>query len=271
MRADERDRLLHLLGADEPAGQVHRARRLDTPGEVVTGADHALAELRGQLLGRCRGQALLGRQHGARERGQVAVAGPPVGPHEDRGVDGRRPQRLGHAGGAAQVDEHAGAAVGHQAGGVRLLHEAGVHVAALHRGHQAAAAVTHHPDLRQREAGAGQQPAEPGLLRRAGGGQAHARSRQVAHRLDDLGLRRGDEQGHRRRRREAEDQPGRLGRRARPEAQHRLQRGGHEVGLALHERLGRAGLGAGRAHDDVEPLAREVALGLGDAQREILG
>ena len=57
---------------------------------------------------------------------------------------------------------------------------------------------------------------------------------------------------------------------ARAEPQQRLERGRDEIGLALGERLGGADLRARRAQRDLEALAREVAIGRGHPDRQIL-
>ena len=69
-----------------------------------------------------------------------------------------------------------------------------------------------------------------------------------------IALARGHQQRHRRCRREPEDQPGDLIHRARAEPEHRVERRGGEIGLALCEGLRRAGLGPGGLDGDVEAL-----------------
>jgi hypothetical protein len=102
-------------------------------------------------------------------------------------------------------------------------------------------------------------------------GDADAEAGEVldrAHGVDVLG---GDEQGHGWRRGEPEDEPWRLARLAGPEAQEGLEGRRRQVRLALGKRLGGSGLGPRRPHGDGEAFPREVAFGLGHADREILG
>lgn len=144
-------------------------------------------------------------------------------------------------------------------------------LARVHGGDEAAAAQAQHVELRHAEPGAGEEPAEPGVLRGAGRGHAHPESGQVVHGSHGGRVRPGDEQYHGRRGREAEDDARRLAREAGAEAEHRLERRRRQIHLALGQRLGGAGLGARGAECDGEPLAREVAFRLGDPEREILG
>ena len=93
-------------------------------------------------------------------------------------------------------------------------------------------------DVGDADAAAGQEPAEPGVLGGARSDDADAEAGEVldrAHRVDVLG---GDEQDHGRRRGEPEDEPWRLTRLARPEAQEGLECRRCQVRLALGERLG---------------------------------
>ena len=136
---------------------------------------------------------------------------------------------------------------------------------------QAALAAAHQQHLPRAEPGARQQPREPRLLGRPGRRDAHARARQVLERAHELLLTLGDHERDRRRRREPQHEAGPLLRRARAEAQDRLERGRREIDLALGQRLRGARLGAGRLERHREAFLREVAFRLGHAQRKILG
>ena len=92
---------------------------------------------------------------------------------------------------------------------------------------------------------------------------------QVVDGSDGARVGRPDQQSDRRRRREPEDEPGRLARRPEAEAQHRLECRRREIGLALGQRLGGSRFGPGRLERDGQPLEREVALGLGNPDGKV--
>ena len=143
-------------------------------------------------------------------------------------------------------------------------------LACIERGDEAARAEAHDMELGDADPRPGEQPAEPRVLGRPGRCDADTEPGQVLHRAHLGGVRGADDEGAGRRGRQPEDQARMLARLAGAEAEHRLERGRHEVRLSLGERLGRARLGARRSQPHVEPLAGEVALGGRHAQRQIL-
>ena len=116
----------------------------------------------------------------------------------------------------------------------------------------------------------GEEPAEPRVLRGSRSRDPDAHGRQVLDRPDGSGVGSPDDQRDRRRRGEPEDEPRGLGRRPRAEAKHRLEGGRGQIYLALRQRLRGARLGAGRLDRDRQPLACEVAFGLGHADGQVL-
>ena len=80
-----------------------------------------------------------------------------------------------------------------------------------------------------------------------------------------------DQQRDRGRGRQPEDQPRSLTARPKAEPQHGLERRCDDVGLALGQRLGGSRFGASGLDRDGEPFLSEIALGLGNPDREIFG
>ena len=146
----------------------------------------------------------------------------------------------------------------------------GVDLAGVDPAHETASAQAHEMELSDADAVAGEQPAEPGELGRAGRRHADAQPRQVFDRPDAARMRRGDEHRERRSGCQPEHQTRRLASDVWAEAQERLERRRGEVHLALSQRLSGAGLGACRPDGDGEALPREVALGFSHPDRQIL-
>ena len=195
------------------------------------------------------------------------VGRPTVGANEDAGAHGLDTEGFGDPRGCAEVGQQRRAALDEEASGHRLLDQRGMDLAGVDRAHETAFAQAHEVELGDADAGAGEEPAEPDELGRTRRRHGDAQPLEVLDRAHAARMRRGDEHREWRGRREPEHQAGRLVGGARAEAQQRLERRRGEIHLALGQRLGGAGLGAGRPDRDLQPLAREVALGLGHPDR----
>jgi len=129
-----------------------------------------------------------------------------------------------------------------------------------------------HAHLGDAHARPGQEPAEPGVLGCARRRHSHAHRGQVLDGAHGARMGAGDQQSHLGRRRQPKDEPGRLSRcRPQAEAQDCLERRRGEIRLALSEGFGSSGLSPRRPDGDGEPFGGEVALGLGDPDRKVLG
>src|SRR5438874_4894802 len=217
--AHDRERLPHLLCGHEAVAQVGYSGRLEQRLELLRRAGHAPPELRGELVGAPRADPLLGGQERPCQGGEVGAAEAPVGPHEEGGVDGRRAEGLGDRLGRPEVGQELRLARGEEPAGEGFGNERRVELARADRRGHPASPQAQDVDVGDADAAAGQEPAEPGVLGGARSDDADAEAGEVldrAHRVDVLG---GDEQDHGRRRGEPEDEPWRLTRLARPEAQ----------------------------------------------------
>src|SRR5207247_2191246 len=83
---DDSDRLLELLGRDEPVGEMAGARGLEPKLELVLGAHGTARQARGELLGAGPADPLLGGEQRAGERREVGVRRTPVCPDEGCGA-----------------------------------------------------------------------------------------------------------------------------------------------------------------------------------------
>ena len=162
-------------------------------------------------------------------------------------------------------------ALGHESARRGFLDHPGLDLALLQRRHQPAVSQAHHLDLGDTEPRAREEREEPRVGGIPGRRDADTQPRELLHGADRAIERGREEQRHGGRRREREDETRRLAPRARAEAQDRLERGRGEIDLRLRERLGGADLGARRPERDGQALAGEVALGVGDPQRQVLG
>src|SRR5207245_2436359 len=184
---DDPDRLLEPLGRDEPVGQMASARGLEPRLELFVSARDAAREPRGELLGAGRTHPLLGGEERLGEGREVDVRRATIGADEDGGVhrlhsEGARDRR-----GRAEVAKQCRAPLLEEAGGHRLVDERGVDLAGVDRTRETASAHTHEMELRDTDAGAGQQPAEPGELGRARCRHADAEPRKVLDRPHGAG------------------------------------------------------------------------------------
>src|SRR2546430_5639504 len=93
--ADDPDRLLKLLGRDEPVGEIARARGLEPKRELVRRAYRTAREPRRELLGAGLTDPLLGGEQRAGERREVGVRRAPVCANEDGGAHGLHAEGLG--------------------------------------------------------------------------------------------------------------------------------------------------------------------------------
>src|SRR5256886_5608250 len=220
--ADDPDRLLKLLGRDEPVGEIARARGLEPKRELVRGAYRTAREPRRELLGAGLTDPLLGGEQRAGERREVGVRRAPVCANEDGGAHGLHAEGLGDRLGGAEIGEQRRAALLEEARGHRLRDERGVDLARVDRAEETTPPQAHEMELGDADADASQQPAEPGELGSARCRHADAEPPEALDGPYGARMPGGDEHRERRGGGQAEHEAGRLAGSARTEAQQRL-------------------------------------------------
>src|SRR5215510_8589120 len=154
---------------------------------------NAAVFVRPDRRGTDRDLAGLGLPECSDETGQVAIRAAPVGPYEDRGVHGARAQHRSSSARRSKIGEELRAALAQKLRGRGLGDEADVDVAGIHRGDEPALAQASHADLSDAHAHSCQEPAEPGVLRRARRRDPHAHRREILDGPDGVHVGTGDQ------------------------------------------------------------------------------